>query len=172
MKIATYLFPSQLSAPVLQSEQCSPPGLCQGCRGVASVPETSVICVLSLNLMVSRKTLPFHVKYYTELSICCFVLLWPSRVAAAVAAWGLHLQALKKPKLLWKQWYWSISLHGGVLPVPHFHCPAVCQEHPSEGSRCGSSFICKWKWASPAVNLFLLLHVMETWELYFWTMNF
>lgn len=60
MEIATFLFPSQLSALVLQSNQCSPLGLCQGCSSVASVPETSVICVLSLNLMVFRKTLPLR----------------------------------------------------------------------------------------------------------------
>lgn len=60
MEIATFLFPSQLSALVLQSNKYSPLGLCQGCSGVASVPETSVICVLSLNLMVFRKTIPLH----------------------------------------------------------------------------------------------------------------
>lgn len=57
MKIDTFLFPSQLSALVLQSNQRSPLVLCQGCSGVASVPETSVICVLSLSLMVFRKML-------------------------------------------------------------------------------------------------------------------
>lgn len=35
-----------------------------------------------------------------------------------------------------------------VLPVPHFHYTAVCQGHPSKENRCGSSFLCDWKWAS------------------------
>lgn len=89
MQSVIFLFPSQLSALVLQSKQSSPLGLCWG---VASVPESSVICVLSLSLVVFRKMLLLHRGNISQ----SLVLLWPSRIGGAVGAWGLHLQALKK----------------------------------------------------------------------------
>lgn len=118
----------------------------------------------------------------TELVICCFDFLSHNRISEAVGGWGTHLQALKKKKkkLLWKQCCWSVSLHAEMLhytPPPRLHHVVVCWEYLGEERRRGSSFTCGSTWAScspvpPWQNLFFLLCVLETQELYFWKKSF
>lgn len=67
---------------------CSPLRLCQELHDVASVPETSVISILSLDLIVffGKCCRCDEVTSCTEPVSCCFVFLWHSRIAGAVGA--------------------------------------------------------------------------------------